>query len=159
MKGRLVRMMKKWWIPVLVITLALSLTSCAKKRDRLLGNNYGFGYCDGALGSFDVYLIPVQGNNVSYELTIVPFDVLAGSIVRIAIMNEQMIFRQLISEVVINPNVEIQAGIITQADLEFYSVLAIRPSEPGTDFLGGTAVEDAVCNLPLPPGGILGNTF
>ena len=33
MKGKLINMMRRWWLMALVSTLALSLTSCAKRRN------------------------------------------------------------------------------------------------------------------------------
>jgi len=146
-------MMKKWWIVALVITLALSLTSCSKKRDGLVageGQGFGFGYCDGELGQFDVYVIPVNGNPGRYELSIIPVQVRAGDIVRIAIANSSLAYREMVSQVVVNPDVEIQAGFVNFSDFQFYDILAIRPAEPGTNFLDGSSNVDAICELPLP---------
>src|SRR5688572_30234338 len=136
MKGSLVRTMKKICFIVFVMTLALSLTSCAKKKSSLLTGapGYGFGYCDGSLGQFDIYVIPVNNQPGIYQVSVIPYQVIPGDIVRIAIANSSLSYRELVNQTVVNPNVEIQAGYITDSDLQFYDILAIRPAEPGTNF-------------------------
>jgi len=145
--GRIVFIVKKWWVLALVVTLALSLTSCSKKRGDLQGD-FGFGYCDGTLGSFDVYVIPESPG--TYELVIIPFQVTPGDIVTIAIVNSATIaFNVVVPETAINPETEISTRI-TEADLANFDVLAIRPATAGQSFIDGNPAADAVCALPLP---------
>ena len=75
MKGKLAETVKKWWMIVLVATLALSLTSCGRRRTNLLSGGI---QCAGDLGDFDVALYPA-GNN-QFEVVIVPYEAYADEI-------------------------------------------------------------------------------
>src|ERR1700733_3083375 len=97
MMGRIADMWKRWWKFALVITLALSLTSCSTKAPLVSGTNYGFGYCDdqnwvtsqGVSGpvSYDVYVIPMGTG--TYQLAIIPIQVNAGDLIKITLTNNQ----------------------------------------------------------------------
>lgn len=152
LKGRIVVMVKKWWVLALVFTLALSLTSCSsKKRNLNAGNPNGFGYCDGTLGSFDIYVVASPSNAGLYELSVIPVSLDApGDIVRVAVANNSLAYKEMVTQVVVNPQQEIFAGYLTVSDLQNYDILAITPYEPGVSFLEGTAEKDAICSVPLP---------
>jgi len=55
MKGQKRENLKKWWVLVVVATLALSLTSCGKKNNRLMS---GSSLCEGELGDFELVTLP-----------------------------------------------------------------------------------------------------
>jgi len=108
MKGKIVQMMHKWWTVALVLTLALSLTSCSSKKRRLLtgGQGFGFGYCDGTLGSFDVYVIPSVGNPGLYAVSIIPVQpAQPGDIIRVAVANSSLAHKVLVDQAVVQAEV------------------------------------------------------
>lgn len=139
-------MLKRWWKFALVITLALSLTSCARKA-ATQNANYGFGYCDGSLGSFDVYVVPLSSGQ--YQLSVIPVNVNPGDVVSITLTNTAFTgYRPVISETTVNPNQEID-GNITDSDLTAYNILTITPYAAGPYYSQNPAT-DVICNLPLP---------
>jgi len=153
--GRFVVMMKRWWVLALVFTLALSLTSCSKKKTNLQGSDYGFGYCDGTMGSFDVYVIPSSTSSGLYELSIIPIQVASeGSVAKIHVLNQGLPYKQMVSSVTLITESEIFAGFLTEAELENYDTLAITPYDPNqelqNDFTQQENATDAICSLPLP---------
>lgn len=153
MMGRFVVMMKRWWVLALVFTLALSLTSCSKRKSNLQSANYGFGYCDGSFGSFDVYVIPSKGSPGMFELSIIPVQVTAGDIAKIVVLNQNLSYKPMISQVVLQSEAEIFAGYLSEAEVNSYDTLAIIPWDPNQENV--TPIEqnndrDALCALPLP---------
>lgn len=144
-------MMKRWWIVALVFTLALSLTSCSRKKTQLGPNSgYGLGYCDGTLGSFDVYVYETSSPGL-YQVSIIPVSLDApGDIVSITVANQGLAYKELQTQVVLFQDREILAGTLTDTELENYELLAITPYQPGVSFLEATPEKDAVCTLPLP---------
>ena len=153
MKGKVVFMIKKWWVIVLVFTLALSLTSCAKRKKELLGANYGFAQCDGNLGNFDVYVIRSESSPTNYDLSIVPAEVNSGDIASIYVANNRKGFRQLVQQVVLYPDEEINLGL-TEADLNQYKILAISAYDPSIAFHEQSDEFLTYCQLPLPGDGV-----
>lgn len=150
--------MKKWWVLALLCTLALSLTSCSKKKNDLLGGNNNFQVVavDGNLGNFDAYLIPTANQGL-YELVIMPVAVQPGDIVSIAIANNSSAaYRVVVPQAVVNPDQEIFAGNITDGDLANFDLIAIVPFS-NSCFLCGTTGLSATGELPLP-GSSIGNS-
>ena len=155
--GRFVLMMKRWWLIVLVFTLALSLTSCSRKRtgDLLQQADFGCIPCNGTIGSFDVYVIRSLQDSTTYTLSIIPIQLdQPGDIGKMTIANRNPSYKEVVHEVVLNPNEEIFAGTLTEADLENFDILAITPfDESGVSFLQQQSEKDALCTLPLPGDG------
>jgi hypothetical protein len=149
MIGSAFSMMKRWWIVALVFTLALSLTSCSRKS-LIPQSGYGLGYCDGTLGSFDVYVYQTSTAGI-YQVSIIPVQLDApGDIVSVVVANQSLQYRELQTQVVVNNDMEILVGTLTDTELEAYDILAITPYQPGVTFLEATPEKDAVCRLPLP---------
>lgn len=73
MKGKIKETVNKWWVLVVVAALALSLTSCGKRRTTLMGGGLS---CTGELGEFTVAIEP-SGNGL-YSLLWVPDDAPEG---------------------------------------------------------------------------------
>ncbi len=153
--GRIVVMMKRWWVLALVFTLALSLTSCTKKKSNLFGSDYGFGYCDGTMGNFDVYVIPSASNSGLFEVSIIPVQVAQeGDIVKVNVLNQGLPYKELVSQVVLQTDQEIFAGFLTEQEINTYDTIAITPYDPNqalqTDFPYQNNEKDAICSLPMP---------
>ena len=147
-------MIKKFWIIAAVFTLALSLTSCAKKKKEILQADYGFMQCDGTIGSFDVYLVKSKSTPGLFELSIMPVQVdAAGDIASITIASNTRAYKQLLPQVVLNNQQEIYAGILTEADLQQYDILAITPYDPSTNFADQVPAKEAFCQIPQPGDG------
>lgn len=148
-------MMKRWWVLALVFTLALSLTSCSKKKTNLQGSDYGFGYCDGTMGNFDVYVIPSTSNPGLYEVSIIPIQVASeGQVIKVNVLNQGLPYKELVSKVTLITESEIFAGFLTESELNNYDTLAITPYDPNqelqADFTQQNNETDAICSLPLP---------
>ncbi len=155
MKGKFLNLMRKWWLMALVSTLALSLTSCAKRRNFNLSGAYGFTQCDGANWSFDVYTVRSQSQVGTYELIIMPVSIdTPGDIASVTIANQQQGYKQLISQVVLNPEQEIYAGVLTNADLNNYPILAITAFDSSTVFTSQNSAKSSFCLVPLPGDGV-----
>lgn len=149
--GRNLSMMR-WWIIMLVG--AIALTSCSRSRSTQLQANYGFGYCDGTLGSFDVYVIQSDAQPDLYELRIVPYQLTApGDIVAVTVANQSLAYKEIVPQVVLFTDQEIFAGYLTETELLTYDILAITPYQPGVTFLEASPESDAICTLPLPGDG------
>ncbi len=148
-------MMKRWWVIALVFTLALSLTSCSRAKQTQLQADYGFGYCDGSIGSFDVYVIRSQTQPGMYELTVIPVTLQQpGDIVSITVANKSLAYKQMVNQVVINPQQQVFSGYLSDTDLTTYDILAITPYAAGQTFLNAQSDAEALCTLPLPGDGV-----
>src|SRR3954471_10905137 len=96
-------MAKKWLIIAAILSFATGLTtSCAKKKKDLLLADYGFGYCDGSIGSFDLYLIKSKSQAGMYELSFVVAKAdQPGEVASIYIANRNLSYKAMIQEVVL----------------------------------------------------------
>jgi hypothetical protein len=153
MKGKVVVMMKRWWLTVLVFTLALSLTSCSKKKnDGNLMSGYGYSQCDDAsMGSFDVYLFQSTKSPGFWELWVTPYQVNnAGDVASVSIINQSRSYKNLQTEVVLNPGEHIFAGLLTENDINTYDILFIAPPGPVYQNLQGAT--GVLCTINLPEG-------
>jgi hypothetical protein len=161
MSARLVNVMKKWWMIALVFALALSLTSCAKKRETQ--STQGFTQCDSSLnqsvqslGQIDVYTRKIVGQQNRYELIVVPIQLAQpGDVVDIHVVNKASFqFLPMIQGTSLDNNQPLVAGTLTQADIDNFDVVTITYYQPGLDFLSilrGTNPQKAnVCTLPYP---------
>lgn len=150
MNARLVNVMKKWWMIALVFALALSLTSCAKRKETQ--NSQGFGYCDGTMGQIDVYVKVRSGDPNRFDLILVPYQLsAAGDIAAVTVVEKgTMQYKEMLTQVVLNPNAQILAGTLSKAELDQYDVLAITSYTPGVNFLQANPAKSAVCTLPYP---------
>src|SRR5690606_24715452 len=98
--------MKKWWVVAAVLSLAIVLTSCSNKGKGTVG--YAYGQCDGTMGNFDIYVIPSKAQTGLYEVSVIPYTVAkAGDIVNVTIANRSLNYKELVNQVVIQPDVEI----------------------------------------------------
>src|SRR5687767_11578121 len=104
MTGRFVAWMKRWWVLALVFTLALSLTSCSSKKKNLQ-SGYGFGYCDGTIGSFDVYVL--NSGKGTYELSLIPVQVNAGDLVVVTLLNQGLMLKTMVTQATIQNDQEL----------------------------------------------------
>ncbi len=146
MKGKILRIVKKWWALALVLTLALSLTSCSKRRSRY---DFAAFTCDGTLGSFDTYVIPNSAGK--YDLVVIPYQLAVSQpIIQVGLVNSQNnTFKVLEYQVVAQPNAEISKEI-TYSDLVNFDYLAIRPANGGAFSDWSNVAADAVCVLQMP---------
>lgn len=152
LSGSYVIKMKKLLLPVLVLTLALSLTSCSRKNNPSLQNQNEFAYfaCDGSIGQFDAYLIRSKTNPGLIQLSVIPVTLTnPGDIVSINVANSQLAYKEMVNQVVLFTDKEINAGFLTEQELQTYDRLAVTPFQPGVSFLEVQADRDAVCNVPL----------
>lgn len=155
MKGKIVNVMRKWWLMALMLTLALSLTSCAKRKLYNQNSNYGFSQCDSTNWQFDVYLFKSTTKVGYYDIVIMPAYIdTPGDIATVTIANNQNGgYRQLINQVVLYANQEIDAGSISNADLNSYPILAITSFDATTNWAQATPAKASYCYLPIPGDG------
>jgi len=118
--------------------------------------SYYFTQCDGANWSFDVYLIPSTSPIGSYKIVIMPVSIdTPGDIASVTIANDlQNGYKHLVSRVVLYPNKQIDAGVVSFAQLKEYPILAITSYEAGANFFQQTPVKSTFCELPLPEGDV-----
>lgn len=148
MKGKLVAIFRKWWLIALVMTLAMSLTSCAN-RQRMNYADYGWLPCQGPLGYFEVYVINSPTQPGTYQLSVIPVSVSQpGDIVTVTVANRSNAYQEKVSQVVLVPNQEIAAGYLTQSDLSTFKTVAITPFQAGANFLDASTPYDTYCSLP-----------
>ncbi len=140
--------------------LALSLVSCSRPLTETQAGNadVGFAYCDGTLGSFDIYVVRVPNDLTLFELYVIPVQVADSGPATVNIANKTPAYRTLISQTTFNPGAELFAGHITENDLQTYDILALTQFDgTGADFLNSNSALDAICTLPLPGEGTDGN--
>ncbi len=144
-------MMKRLWVMALLLTLALSLTSCSSKKQFSGGQDYGYTFCQGTLGTFDVYVIPSKADPTLYELSIIPVQLDApGDIVQVSVASQSLSYRQMLPQVVVQEGEEIFGGNLTDNDLNTFNMLAITPFDPSNNFLQSNSEKETICNLPQP---------
>jgi hypothetical protein len=150
MKGRRISMMKKWWMIAVVFALALSLTSCGKRSAQNF-STYGINYCDGSMGSIDVYTVPVVGQPGTFKVVLIPVSLAApGDVATVTVVNQSSLaYKTLVTQVVLNVEQEITAGVLSEQELNNYDLIAITSFVPGIDFLQANPEKDAICGLPL----------
>jgi len=143
---RVLAMFKKWWVLALIAVLALSLTSCSKKKDPAL--QQGYTACDGEMGAYDVWVLPSTASARMYDVFVIPIDVFEGDEVTIKVGTISPVSgRVLVPDVVVYNDIDIFAGTISENELFTYTVLEIQP-------FGNTANVVSSCELPIP-GGVL----
>ena len=149
-------MVRKGLILAAILSLATGLTtSCAKKKKDLLLADYGFGYCDGTIGSFDLYLIKSKTQPGMYELSFVVAKAdQPGDVASIYIANRSLEYKTMVQEVVLADEREIFAGYMTEEDLNIYDIAAVVPYGNGTSFLTGSPEKEALCQIPLLGDGV-----
>jgi hypothetical protein len=132
------------------LALLVALMGCAKPKLDVQQYSYGYGHCDGTLGSFDVYLLlNSQGGGGTYQIAIIPVSMNSpGDIISVTITNSSLAYKQLVEQVVATPDQEIDAGAITAADLQNYNILALTPFQPGVSFPDAQNSSDALCYIP-----------
>jgi len=137
--------------------LALSLVSCSRPLTDLQAGDgdIGFTYCDGTLGSFDVYVVRHPQDYTLFELYVIPVEVADNGPSSVTIANQTPAYRTLINQVTFNPGDQLFVGYITEDDLLTYDILALTQFD-GQDFLNSTSELDAICTLPLPGEGVDG---
>lgn len=146
-------MMKRWWVLAVLLTLALSLTSCSGGPALNDGSDYGYVQCQGSLGVFDVYLTPSKADPTLFELSIVPAQVTnPGDIISVTAANSQTLsYRPLVTQATADDNVEIFGGDLTENDLQVFNEIAITSFvDGGTNFLAANSAADAICAIPQP---------
>lgn len=150
MKGKLVNTVKRWWVLVLVATLALSLTSCGKKRSSWLMNGQLGAECEGSMGYFSIATYPYSRG--LYEVRIYTLEAESGDVVSVTLADSQSgNYKNLLNDVVLEPGQEISAGFITQTELDQYDTVSITPAYSGI-WADQIADKDAICDLPYPAG-------
>ena len=149
-EGESAVMIKKWWVLALVVTLALSLTSCGKKKKQTTGN-YGVSECAGTIGDFDVYTMPSSGKAGYYDVIVLTYQIAQpGDIATITIADSVGLgYKTLASQVVLQDEDEIFAGTISEAELQKYDTISITPFTTQTNFAEQNSEADATCELPL----------
>jgi len=153
MMGKIARMMKTWWFLALLLTLALSLTSCSSRNRPYGYHSGGRSTCSGSIGTFSVYVEPSAGDANMYQVLIIPEQLSApegGDVATVTIANSALGYKTLVSNVVLDYGIEISA-YITTAEWEAYDILAItEPYEPSVGFVDSESEKDAYCTLPGP---------
>lgn len=146
-------MKNRLWVLLVVVVAALSLTSCGKRKSNLQ-SGFGFVECNGAAGSFDVYVIPMSERPGQYEVSIFPiavdqnFSSFSAGISNSGIQNSATALRQ---DFPVVSDAEIILGTLTEAQLfNDFDTLIIGPYQPGIAFTEADSASDAVCELPLP---------
>jgi len=149
-KGKLVLVMKKWWMIAAVFALALSLTSCSRRSSGSFAN-YGLSFCDGTMGQIDVYTVLVPGQPGNNKVVVIPAALSApGDIVTITVASQATkLYKTLLAEVALEVDQQVVAGYLTDAELQQYDIIAITTYTPGVDFLSSNPAKDAICSLPL----------
>lgn len=149
MPGRLMFMMKKWWLIAVVFTLALSLTSCSS-RSNYADQNFGYAECNsGTLGYFDVYTI--ANSNSTFNVVVVPYQVFTQGVSYTFGLENSYTGYPAAQDVTPVQDQEILVATITAAQLQNYTWIRIGPYQAGVPYLSSSADNDVVCELPLPP--------
>ncbi len=166
MKRTMIAVIKRWWVLALVCTLALSLTSCSKKKKDIQGNDYGFSdkcsssSADGQIGRFEVYVFPSETRKGMYDISIMPVELeRPGYPVKIYLFNQSTLQHDELKSEYVLTDKEITLGPISEADLSAFDSIYIVQHEAGVSFLDMTPEKEALCELPLPPGSQLGQTL
>lgn len=150
--GKVIAMVKKWWVLALVFTLAMSLTSCSSKKRALTGG--GQFPCDGSIGQFDGTLLRSPNNPALFELELIPIKVdRPGDVVSITVANRNADYKDMLSAATLDNDTPIFVGHLTESELRSYPILAIlgvRQGEFGVPFPDRNPEKDAYCILPDP---------
>ena len=152
MKGKLISMMKRWWLVVFVFTLALTLTSCSRKRASNLQDAVALP-CQGELGDFDVWVIRSTSQTGMYQLVVIPVALtVPGDIATITVVaSSNGAYRQMVPQVVLDNESEIPVGFLTEYELNLYDQLSISLYDGANDFTQSQA-EFTNCEIPYPDG-------
>lgn len=158
MKGnrRLVSVMKKWCMIAVVFALAMSLTSCARRKPDGLLSTYGLSNCyqplgSYALGQFDVWTFPVSGQSGTYKIVVIPYGMDAeGDVIAVHVVNSSTLqYKPLVTETSAYVDQEIVAGYLSEAELNSYDRIVISSADPSKDFMNANPEKDVSCTLPL----------
>lgn len=153
--GRIVLAVKKWWLTALVFTLALSLTSCVRKRSDYIQPDVGVGACDDAqVGQIDLYVKRSDAQPDFFEVYAVPYYLVEeGFIAQFNVFNAQPASKLMQPQIVLYTGQSNFLGYLSTEELEFYNEMAITPSDPSTTFLEQQTDQFVRCALPAPGDG------
>lgn len=143
MKGQLKETVKKWWVLVVVATLALSLTSCGKRRSSYLTG--GENVCsEGNLGEFAIEVLPY--GNGQLEIRILVLAVEDGAIIDIGLINDRTISEPKKEQLVVFNGDEI-SFYISQAEYNKYDHILFSSTHVGSGqfYAGYVAPESTAC--------------
>ncbi len=162
MRGKMIAMIRKWWLTFLVFTLALSLTSCSKKKQAL--EDQSVVQCGGgSIGDFALFITRSPNNPALYEMTLQALGgVVDGDVATIALIQKSDAtitdYKILKDQEVLtsDPNAGIYAGTITESDLVRFPLLAIEgvgANDVGVPFPFRNPPKATYCLLPEPDPG------
>jgi hypothetical protein len=151
----------KWLILALVVTLALSLTSCGG-RNKNIGSGAAYLNCNDN-GNLDIYVQPSSQGSDYFQIVIDPQSLNTENIVaQVALAAEsgQNLSSQVISQGTVDSGVQIYSRPINYNELATYTHIVITPAYDGN----GTPLSvrqgleqyrqySSVCELPFPGDG------
>ena len=149
MKGKIRETVNRWWVLALVATLALSLTSCGKKRSSWLTS--GGLECQGTMGDFAVSTL-AYGNQGLYQVRLVVFqpDQEFDEVSVTLVNSDTGAYRTLINGLALQSNQEMVVGLITQSELDNYDTLSVTPAFSSGTWAQQVADKATDCDLPYP---------
>lgn len=144
-------LLRRAGVAFLIVILTLALANCAKRRkgNAESGKLYGSSACDGAMGQFDLYLIPSEKYPGVYELNLHTIALLKpGQIVRIVLANSDQEHKEVIPSIILEEGQTVFTAYMGPADLRQYPLIVIARKQPGVDFLGTLARDQTTCEIP-----------
>lgn len=151
MTGKMVLVMKKWWLTVLVFTCAISLTSCSKKKStELLQDGPGTTQCSGSMGDFDIYVYQSQKSSDMFDVYVVPYQLsAAGDIATITVANSTGSYKRMVPEVVLQPNQQIYVGQLTSTEVDTYDLIDITSFDATTNYAQANPEKYTTCRYNI----------
>lgn len=149
----MVHMLKKWWLMAVVLTLAMSLTSCStKKKTRALQSGEYYNACGGGY-PVEVVVQPT-GQRDMYNVIIVPTNQNRGDQVAIGFGSSMGTCDDRKSSVAMIPGQEIVIPSVSLYEMSTYPILVIAPNYVGDPLSSVCEREESelttYCQIPVP---------
>ena len=147
--------MRKRWLCALVLTLALALTSCQKRKVDYIAPQIGVGPCDDqSVGQFDVYVRMSPAQADMFEIYIVPYYLNdEGFVGQVNAFNAQPAAKLLQPYIIFYTGQTYFIGYLSADEVNYYTELAITPADPSTTFLDQQTDQFVRCAIPQPGDG------
>lgn len=135
MKGKIRDTVSKWWVLVLVATLALSLTSCGMKRSSWLNSGNGQD-CEGndlgkpSMGYFGWSVSPYGNNTLALYINVYE-PAIPGDHVSVALLGNGTVI-DLGGDHILVAGDQFFAGIVMESQWQTIDTISIEDAHPGS---------------------------
>lgn len=102
------------------------------------------------MGDFDIYVYPSEKATGMYDVYVIPYQLSeAGDIASITVANSSGYYKQLVQQVVLQPQQTIYAGQLTESEIEAYDLIDITSFIANTNYAQANPEKYTTCRYNI----------